>query len=250
MGLSSKVKSIILHLQQRRIQTGLFVFGYDQLAQFQLLAGDVTVVSESIRSAVVGIAQDATNLASADGTPVGVYHPVKHGNCFAFGVPITVRENFSGREGLRLVVVIYIKGRSVPNVGELLTRLRVLEACICQTAGYSDGTALSYAACTLGGLLQGSWDESARSRFVSAIRVASSMTSRTHGAPISRWAYPVDVVCGNIATVICDGASSIRSKQVCLYLPYGADKTSETGLVTACYYGLGGAYVSTLSVGN
>jgi hypothetical protein len=178
--------------------------------------------------------------------PVGVYQPVGRGACYAFGIPIRARETRSGRGGLKLVIVIHFGGTRAVEVGELLTELRILEVCVCDAVGYPSGVPLSDAAGTLGHLLQNNWDESERRRFVSAVQAASFIADWTYRSPSTKWAYPIDAACGNIAAVVCEGAQLVRKKQFGSYIRYGAKATRKSGLITACYYGPEGAYVSAL----
>lgn len=232
-------------VDKRRPVVSYLIFAYDQLAQFQLVAGDMSVMTERARLGVVSLAERAARMPSTTTLPVGLYTPLGRTCCFALSIPLAQRESFSGRSGLRAVVVIYLEDSRAPATGELLTKIRLLESHFCSAVGLSATDTLGNAAQELGRRLQEGWTQSARERFVEWIGAATSLASWTHGAPVTRWAYPTDVVCGKTAAVLSEGVRSANQCQLSLYLPHGAQPPTVLGPVTACWYEPNGVYVST-----
>src|SRR4051812_2080881 len=109
------------------LQFRFFVFGFDSTAQFQLVAGDMSFLTERSKAQIKLLAEEAANHSFANGYPTVLYSPFGLSHCLLLEVPVAATEAFSNRSGLRIVIVLYSPARRKLPIGQVLSMWRIIE---------------------------------------------------------------------------------------------------------------------------
>lgn len=221
------------------------IFGYDRMAQFQIVAGDMSHLGERVRTQLKQLAEEVSNHGAIEQLPTGLHSPLGFSHCLLLSIPITTVESFSNRTGLKVVVVLHAAVRGKLHVGELLSMWRILEFSLSKALfGVEQNLSLTDSANKLGALLQAGFSQTERDDLNRLVNAASRTATMTQGAAANAWAFPVDMTCGSILATLSNGARVRDCKQISFYLPYGSEWAAETSRATACHFGPAGAYVS------